>query len=67
MMHAEGFKCLPAARLAELLGSLPPDSLVATNTVENLMILSPVDVYMGFIDFESEQVEMIQYEDVDDD
>lgn len=67
MIHADGFKCLSAARLAELLGGLPPGSIVAANAVDNLMILSPGDVYIGFIDFENEQVELLQDEEVDDD
>lgn len=52
MKDDTGCKWLPAARLSELLATLPPDSRVMTNAVGNLLVLSADDTEMlAYVDF----------------
>lgn len=63
-MQIEDVKYLTVARLAELLATIPPDSLVGANRVGNLFINFPDGEYTGFIDFAGDgEVSMEDQED----
>ena len=52
MRDEDGTKWLPAARLIELLATLPSDSRVLTNSVQNLIVLTADGIYaIAYIDF----------------
>jgi hypothetical protein len=54
-----GHKFMSAKKLRELLEKLPDDSHVFCNMVSNIGIYDPTgEVYLGFIDFSSEQLDM---------
>jgi hypothetical protein len=63
-MRAEnGRKYLTAARLIELLATLPPDSRVAPNTVGNLLVRTPDNkTNLAYVDFISGKVESMQWD-----
>lgn len=52
MRSEDGTKWLTAARLVELLATLPPDSRVMPNTVGNLLVLSADgERSLAYVDF----------------
>lgn len=50
-------KYIPKNKLIKLLQRLPDDSLICTNDVENLSIVSQ-EIYIGYIDMGPEELEL---------
>jgi hypothetical protein len=61
MIDETGLKWLPAARLIELLGTLPPYCRATVNSVGNLLILSADGkMGVGYVDLSEGKVELFE-------